>query len=222
MLIIPTRVETLMERWPWANFVVIGVTVLVSLAALLGGIDEELFWRMVLAEWDAGQFFGHLALHADVFHLGFNMLFLWVFGNTVCAKVGNVGYFALYLGLGIIAGATHLMLDGEPAIGASGAINGIIGFYFVLHPVNRIHCFWWFWIRAGSFDLAGYWLILGWFALDIYGVMSGGGGIAYWAHIGGFAGGALLGLLLLLAGVVKMTVYDNGTVLDLFRPGATD
>lgn len=89
MLIIPTRVETLMERWPWANFVVIGITILISLAALVGGIDEDLLGRMVLADWEVSQFFGHLVLHGDILHLGFNMIFLWVFGNTVCAKVGN-------------------------------------------------------------------------------------------------------------------------------------
>jgi membrane associated rhomboid family serine protease len=222
MLIIPTRVETLMERWPWANFAIIGITVLVSITALAGVLEEGLLSRMVLSDWAASGLLGHLTLHAGFLHLGFNMIFLWVFGNTVCAKVGNVSYFALYLILGIIAASTHLLLDGDPAIGASGAVNGVIGFYFALHPVNRIHCFWWVYIRAGSFDIAGYWLILGWFALDLLGALAGGGGIAYWAHIGGFLGGFLLGLIALLSGLVKMTDYDNGTIVDLFRPGAAD
>lgn len=217
IMIIPTRVETLMERWPWANFTVMGLTILTTLAAFGGLLTEGVLGRMVLAGWDPVQMVGSLGLHGDIFHLAGNMLFLWVFGNTVCAKVGNVTYFLLYLLLGVLAGAAHLSLDGGPAIGASGAINGIIGFYFMLHPVNRIHCFWWFYIRAGSFDIPGYWLILGWFALDIYGAVTGGSGIAYWAHIGGFLGGMCLGLAALMVGFVKMTAYDNETIVDLLR-----
>jgi hypothetical protein len=150
---------------------------------------------------------------------------LWIFGNAICAAVGNVAYPFLYLLLALFSGASHLLISGQPMIGASGAINGIIGLTLVLFPKNRIHTFYWFaipliWlIKTGRFQTKTSWMILYWVVFDIIGVLAGGKGIAYWAHIGGFAGGAIIGLILLQLDVVD--TYSP-SLLDVLSGKDTD
>ena len=86
--------------------------------------------------------FTSMFMHGGWMHLIGNMLFLWIFGNAVCAKIGNVRYLPIYLGLGIFAGLTHMIFQGGPVIGASGAINGVVGMFLVFFPENSITCFW--------------------------------------------------------------------------------
>ena len=76
-------------------------------------------------------------------HLKYTLIFLWVFGNAVCAKFNNWRYIPFYLCLGIIAASFHLLLDGRSAIGASGAIYGVMGAFLILYPLNSITCFYW-------------------------------------------------------------------------------
>jgi membrane associated rhomboid family serine protease len=71
---------------------------------------------------------------------------------------------------------------------------------------------------GGRFDVAGYWLILMWLAFDLLGALTGAAGIAYWAHLGGFGAGFALAFALYAGGLIQVTVYDNGTLLDLLRP----
>jgi membrane associated rhomboid family serine protease len=186
LLIIPYHVDVPMRRWPIGNFLLIVATILVTFAA--GPRVRDL----VLRDLSFPGLVGHLFVHAGLVHLLGNMLFLWVFGNAVCAKVGNLVYLPLYLLLGMLAAAAHLLIDGRPAVGASGAINGIVGFFLVLYPVNDIRCGWTFWFRFGTFTCSSGWMILAWLALDLLGAATGGHRIAYWAHIGGLAAGATL------------------------------
>lgn len=221
MLLLPIRVETMGFRYPWLNIGIIGVTCIVFLAMLAGLLPMEIIEAMVLEDFQPAGLFGHLLLHADIVHLVGNMVFLWVFGNAICSKIGNAGYLFLYLFVGIGAAAAHLLIETAPAVGASGAINGIIGFYIALHPINRIHCVWWFWFRAGVFEISGFWLVLLWVAFDLWGAMSGSPGVAYWAHLGGLAAGFSLALLGLFLEWIAMTQYDNETVLDYLLPNLT-
>ena len=218
MLLLPIRVETLMFRYPLANVGIIAIACTVFVLLLIEQLPLSLVESMVLEDFHPVGLFGHLFLHGDIFHIAGNMIFLWVFGNAICAKLGNVGYLLLYLLVGIGAAAAHLLIDGNPAIGASGAVNGIIGFYIALHPVNRIHCLWWFWFRAGVFEVSGFWMVMLWVAFDLWGALSGAPGVAYWAHLGGLAAGFFLGVAALMLGWVKMTEYDNETVVDLLLP----
>jgi len=128
-------------------------------------------------------------LHADFLHLLGNGVFLWVFGNAVCARIGDLRYALAFLVLGIVAAATHLVFDGAPAVGASGAINGIVGMFLVMYPTEYLSAFFWFGIAPRTIDLKAYWAILLWFVLDLLGALSGLGGVAYMAHIGGLVGG---------------------------------
>ncbi len=163
--------------------------------------------------------FGYMWLHGGILHLLGNMLFLWIFGNAVCAKIGNLRYIPAYLGLGIVAGISHLVFTGGSSLGASGAINGIVGMFLVFFPQNEITCYWIFLPYIRQFNVSSAWMILFWLAFDILGVILGGGGVAYFAHLGGFAGGVVLAILMLKFKMVTMERYEKSLfqVIEEYR-----
>ena len=139
-----------------------------------------------------------LFLHGGFMHLAGNMLFLWIYGDNVEHRLGPARYLAAYLGTGILATLSHAVLDfGSviPMVGASGAISGVLGFYFIWFPRNRVRL----WIMLFPFFMnviyAPARLVLGMY-LVIDNLLpflatrgAGGGGVAYGAHIGGFIAG---------------------------------
>lgn len=150
----------------------------------------------------AGQGLGNLVtsmfLHGSILHLLFNMWSLWIFGDNVEDDLGKFRYIALYFTSGI-AGSYLFALFADPsasAIGASGAIAGIMGAYLVLRPKNRILAL----IPIGFFvttaRIRAPIFILLWFALQFVGFYLGGDSVAYAAHIGGFVTGLFLCLIL--------------------------
>ncbi len=217
-MIIPYSTEVLIKRWPISNLVIIALCIISFVMTIFGGFSIDVLEAMILDGWNPIGLVGHLFLHAGFLHIIFNMLYLWVFGNAVCEKIGSLAHAGVFLGTGVAAAAFHNLLDGNPAVGASGAINGIIGFYFVLFPVNRVNCFYWFLFRAGTFAVSGFWLILFWFAGDAWLAFSGTqSDVAYWAHVGGFLSGVVLGVLFLKYGWARMADYDNSTLLNYFK-----
>jgi membrane associated rhomboid family serine protease len=137
-------------------------------------------------------------LHGDVLHLVFNMLFLWVFGNNIEDRMGRLRFLPFFLICGIAAALAQAMVDPDsaiPLIGASGAISGVLGAYLVLYPRVGI------WTVVVPFVFLPF-KLPAWIWLAVYfglqfvylggSSTSGGGGVAYMAHIGGFAAGALL------------------------------
>ena len=226
MMIIPYRLETTFTRLPVTNAILVAITSIVFFFVWFGVIPIDVVKEMVLKDWDLGQMIGCLFLHGGLIHLLGNMLFLWVFGNAVCAAVGNVQYSLLYLFLGIAASASHLAFSGESAIGASGAINGIVGMALVLYPVSKLNCFYFyslpfigmFW-KFGTFVIKAYWMILFWLVFDILGAVFGSGNIAYWAHLGGFGVGMLIGCSLLLFNIIE--TYDP-TLIEVLTGKAVE
>lgn len=216
MLLIPYEIETLIQERPWANWLIVAACTLVSLAALFGG---EAAWvdPLVLDGFSMPGLLGHVLLHADLIHLAGNMIFLWVFGNAVCANIGNLKYLAVFLAATLLSATVHNFMDGSLAIGASGAINGIVGVVLAMYPLNRIYVFWLFLIRGGTFSCKAFWIILAWFGFDLFGVVTGGGLVAYWAHIGGLLGGLVVGLLGLQLGWIRMTDCDNRCLLEILK-----
>jgi membrane associated rhomboid family serine protease/predicted RNA-binding Zn-ribbon protein involved in translation (DUF1610 family) len=172
-----------------------------------GGITGE----FMLQGWSLKGLLGHMWLHGGLLHLLGNMWFLWLFGNAVCAKIGNFAYLFLYVLFGIASGATHLLTVSGPVIGASGAINGVVGMYLVLFYDNDITCYfiWLPFIRR--FDVSSFWMILYWLFWDVAGALFLGGisRVAYFAHLGGFATGFGLASLLVLKGWITMTWYEK-------------
>jgi membrane associated rhomboid family serine protease len=139
-------------------------------------------------------------LHAGWAHILGNMLFLWIFGDNVEDSLGHVRYLIFYLLCGVAAGAAQTFMAVEtvvPAVGASGAIAGILGAYLMLHPTARVQVvilplfFIPFFVPAAL--LIAIWFVMQLFAgLAEIGQATAGSGVAWWAHIGGFLAGALL------------------------------
>jgi membrane associated rhomboid family serine protease len=136
-------------------------------------------------------------MHGGIFHLLFNMLYLWIFGNNVEDFLGPVRFVFFYLISGLGAALTHIMFNPNsnvPMIGASGAIAGILGAYLILYPHAHVltFVFLFFFIRIIAIPAA---FVLGlWFLIQVLSI-GGGGGTAWFAHIGGF----LIGILLIKA-----------------------
>jgi membrane associated rhomboid family serine protease len=138
-------------------------------------------------------------LHGGWMHLLGNMWFLWLFGNNVEDSMGRGRYLAFYLLCGLAAAAAQTAIEPTspyPMIGASGAISGVMGAYVMLYPRVRIHTLIVLVIFFTRVSLPA-WVMLGyWFALQLLsGAMTAGeahGGVAFWAHVGGFAAGAVL------------------------------
>jgi membrane associated rhomboid family serine protease len=136
-------------------------------------------------------------MHGSWLHLLGNMLYLWVFGDNVEDSMGHGRYLIFYLICGVLASLTHIAFNLNsqvPAVGASGAISGVLGAYFVLHPNGQVRTLWIFFIFIRVIYLPA-WLLLGaYFVLQFVQASYGGAdsGIAVWAHIGGFIAGAVL------------------------------
>jgi len=181
-------------------------------------VSENTIYRFALKGWGLKGLLGYMWLHGGMFHLIGNLIFLWLFGNAVCSKIGNIFYLPVYIGLGVIAGVSHLLFTRGLVIGASGAINGIVGMYLVFFPENTVSCFLLLFFRPITFSVSGYWMILLWFAFDILGAISGGQGTAYFAHIGGFVAGFGFAILMLKRKWVVME-RDEKSLLELLGPG---
>lgn len=213
MLLLPYRIETLFKHWPFANWIIMGLTVAMFLASR--GMTEAQVMDLVLGGTSPLGLVGHLLLHGGILHLAGNMLCLWIFGNAVCGMMSQLVYVLLYLGFGVMAAAAHLAFDGAEAIGASGAINGVVGMAFAMFPVNRVSVLWFFVVRGGAVVMPLWGLALIWCAFDAYGALSGEGHVAYCAHLGGFFAGAFAGVVALRFGWITLTEYDNRTLADL-------
>ena len=211
----PYRIETLFKHWPVMNWIIMAALTLVF--CLTGWMSEETVEAMVLGGSSPFGLVTHLLMHGGIIHLAGNLLFLWVFGNAVCAMTSNLIYPVLFAGFGLVAAAAHVAFDGDPAIGASGAINGVVGMAFAMYPINRVSVFWFVLFRAGTFELPLWVLTLIWFAFDAYGALNGSGGVAYWAHLGGFVSGVVVGVTALKLRWVTLTEYDNASLVDIFR-----
>ncbi|MGZ4270904.1 MAG: rhomboid family intramembrane serine protease [Solirubrobacteraceae bacterium] len=139
--------------------------------------------------------------HAGLLHLGGNMLFLWIFGNNVEDSMGPVRFVIFYLLAGIAALALQVAISPDsavPTLGASGAIAGVLGGYIVLYPRARVLTLLFLIIFFTFLELPAYLFLFIWFAqqavfgaVDLTNPTGGGGGVAYFAHVGGFAFGLL-------------------------------
>jgi membrane associated rhomboid family serine protease len=143
--------------------------------------------------------FSALFVHVGWVHLAFNMLYLWIFGNNVEDAMSRARFVAFYLACGMVATATQVVMDPAsdvPIVGASGAVAGVLGAYLVLHPRARVLTVVPLLFLFPVFSVPA-WVLLGiWFAVQaVEGWLSlsgGPGGVAFFAHIGGFVAGVLL------------------------------
>jgi membrane associated rhomboid family serine protease len=151
---------------------------------------------LILMKQTYYMFLTSMFLHSDIIHLGGNMLYLFIFGDNVEDSCGHISYAIFYLISGVIASLLFMLFTEDysvPAIGASGAISGVLGGYLILFPTARVRTivlYGWFAriIRIPAYALIGFWFIYQFlFALSFART-----GVAYWAHVGGFAAGILI------------------------------
>ena len=211
---IPIRDEIPTRRFPLINYTLIALNVLVYLfQSMLGPNEQALVYEFALIPFsfttsislgDITDIFTSMFMHAGLAHIGGNMLYLWIFGDNVEDRMGRGRYLLFYLIGGIVASLTHILTTPGsqiPTVGASGAIAAVLGAYLVLYPRSRVLTLvpLGFFIRMTMLPAS---LVLGlWFVLQFFsGVMSLGGpdvgGVAFWAHIGGFVAGMLLAKVL--------------------------
>lgn len=161
-------------------------------------------------------------LHGSWGHIISNLLFLWVFGNNVEDSMGHVRFAIFYLVCGLAAAAAHVMLDPAspvPTVGASGAISGVMGAYLLLYPRARVSMLFIFIIIIRVIPVQAWLVLIWWFALQILtglpqlSRMSGdtSGGVAVWAHIGGFVAGVALIKLFSKSALVAAHKQAHGT-----------
>jgi membrane associated rhomboid family serine protease len=141
--------------------------------------------------------FSSMFLHSGVAHILGNMLFLWIFGDNVEEYFGHAGYLLFYLGCGIGSGLLHIFFNLHstlPALGASGAISGVMGAYLVLYPRARILTLVFiFLVPLPAVLILGGWFLMQFLsAIGTLGVANTSGGVAWWAHVGGFLMGMLI------------------------------
>ena len=237
-MLIPYYVDVAQDRRPYMNWALVAFTVImffITIEPLNDSFRDAYFSE---TGWEPGFSFpeilvsygfrpigmiGCVLLHADIFHLIGNMIFLWVFGNAICARIGNRYYLPLYILLAFFSSLIPAIFSSMPGVGASGAINGLVGLYLVLFPLNEISCAFFiiiFFRPIGKIiTLSSFWIILYWLAFDIAGlVITPDSGTGYLAHLGGFAGGFGLGLLLLKTGLIKMESCER-SLLQIFKYG---
>jgi membrane associated rhomboid family serine protease len=193
---------------PVVNWGLIAANVLVFLLAKMqtGGDAGYAAWTL---EWGftpvaptIETFFTSMFLHADFMHLAGNMLFLWIFGDNVEGRLGHAGYLLAYLAFGLAAVLFFRVLapgSTIPLVGASGAIFGVEGFYFLAFGRNRVRVIYWILIAGAAEIPARVMLGISFVFNLVYMLAQGdklGGGVAYAAHVGGFVIGLLLALAL--------------------------
>ncbi|OWU82872.1 peptidase C54 [Oceanicola sp. 22II-s10i] len=191
---------------PFVNYALILANVAVFLLTLPVAGDMAAInafygeWAMIPARVSSGEGFGtmftSMFLHGGLMHLAGNMLFLWIFGDNMEDEMGHLPYLGFYLASGIGAALVHYLsapFSPVPVVGASGAIAGVMGGYLLLFPKAKVDILFIFIVFFRIFPVPA-WIMLGvWFALQLLnGVGSDptGGGVAYWAHAGGFIVGA--------------------------------
>ncbi len=211
---IPIRDTKFSSTRPVATYTLIGITAFVFLIQLMAGLqNQEILYTygLVPAKYNVKSIsiyfsftnhifslFSYMFLHGGFFHFAGNMLFLFVFGDNVEDYLGHFRYICFYVLCGLFSGFFHLALNPVsqvPTIGASGAIAGIMGAYFLLYPRSKILTIIPIFIIPFFVEIPAFIFLGGWFLIQFFSVAGQGGQmtqIAWWAHIGGFLSGMVL------------------------------
>jgi membrane associated rhomboid family serine protease len=216
---------------PFINYGLIALNVLVFLYQLMldqqGQLNDFINrYAVIPANITSGHDYLTLLtsqfLHGGWLHLGGNMLYLWIFGDNVEDALGHIPYLIFYLACGVIAALAQVLVDpgsNVPSLGASGAIAGVLGAYLVLFPHARVNTLiflgiFFFFTRLTAILVIGFWIVLqffsGWAEITQRTAQTGDGGVAYWAHIGGFIAGFVVGFIAKLFVQPRQPTYPGG------------
>ncbi|HNS19259.1 MAG TPA: rhomboid family intramembrane serine protease [Sedimentisphaerales bacterium] len=213
------------RRTPYANYALILLNVVIFLYSSYGGPHRYLIggemvsipihprmahWLLIPAAWRFHEFLTYAFLHGSMLHIFGNMLFLYLFGNSINDKLGNFWYTLFYLGGAVFSGVGHTLMHLDsyaPTLGASGAVAAVTGAYLVLYPQTLITVLYWFFfigtIRIPALYFIGIKMIL----IDNM-LVRATRDVAYDAHLAGYAYGILIPLVLLAARLVETSHLD--------------
>jgi len=210
----PIRTDRRLQRTPWVNYSLIGTNLVVFLLTDQGR-SQNLVGRLMLFSPQPSwwQFISYQFLHAGWMHLLGNMLFLYVFGNSVEDRLGKFSYLMFYLAGGVIAGLGHALVESAPVLGASGAVAGVSGAYLALFPLSNVTIVYLF-IFIGTFEISSMMLILFQIGQDAFMFIGRFGGVAYLAHLSGYAYGFTIGIGLLWMRLLNREPYDLLTLIS--------
>jgi len=210
----PIRTDRRLHHTPWVNYSLIAVNVAAFVMTANGPSNSDLssYWLNPMMP-RLYQFFTYQFLHAGWEHLLGNMLFLYVFGNSVEDRLGKVGYLCFYLAGGVMAGLGHALVDPNPVLGASGAVSAVTGAYLVLFPISNVTIVYWFFF-IGAFEISSVYLIGFQIAQNIVFHIAGIGHVAYLAHLSGYAYGFVIAMSLLWIRLLPREPYDLLTMFE--------
>ena len=203
---IPLRDTIPSSRVPLVNYAIIAANLLVfGYEASLGGRRAETFlvhWGLVPRHFALENLLTSMFLHGSWLHVLGNMLYLYIFGDNVEDRLGHVRYLLFYLLCGCAAGAAQTLSGPDspvPMVGASGAIAGVSGAYFLFFPGARVVTLVPIFFFLQVMEIPAVVFLLIWFVMQLMlglaalGAHAGAGGVAFWAHVGGFVAGMVLG-----------------------------
>jgi membrane associated rhomboid family serine protease len=245
---IPIRDATPSRNVPVVNNILIGINVLMFMVQLMQGPAGNRFiytYGLVPGRYTIERLAEHFSLfqqiiawvsfmflHGGFLHLLGNMWFLYIFGDNVEDRLGPVRYLIFYLLCGVASGVSQFLINSHatfPTIGASGAIAGVMGAYFLLHPKSKILTLVPVFFIPLFFEIPAVFFLGFWFLLQFINAAAGASGnIAWWAHVGGFLWGMLLLKLLdvmpstgVTSRMRKMTVKKKTHRIQVARPDTT-
>ena len=216
-MVFPIRTDSPLRRTPYVNWALILANVFVYICQLRFSWVQERF-ALDASDPQVLHFLTYQFLHGDPWHLIGNMLFLYIFGNNVNDKLGNLGYLAFYLAGGVFAAIVFCVLGGDGGlVGASGSISAVTGAFLVLLPRTNVTLLVFF-ILIGLFEISSMWVIIAFFLMDVINQLVvqsyGGGGVAHTAHIGGTLFGVGLCLLFLRLRLLPRDLFDVLALID--------
>lgn len=193
-----------------------------SFVQVFGIIPAKYFWLAEFKPGDWGDRFmpllSSMFLHGGWMHVIGNMWYLWIFGDNVEDRMGHGRFFAFYVFCGLAAGLTHVYLNSAsrvPTIGASGAVAGVMGAYLLLFPRSRVVTLLPIFIFIQIIEIPAFFFLAFWFLLQFFqgtaSIMAGEtlGGVAWWAHFGGFVAGAILSLFFRKPRTERIEVFEK-------------
>jgi len=207
---IPYKDDNPIHIIPFGTVLIIALNMLVFVMQLLSGEDSRSIVYSYgaiphnIISFSSSQpihpaltIFTSMFMHGGLFHLAWNMLYFWIFGNNIEERLGHMRFMLFYLFCGVMAALSHALISPNsdiPMIGASGAVSGMLGGYVLLFPTARIHTivllgFYITVVKIPALIVIGFWAII----QVVSGLISQGnaaqGGIAFFAHVGGFVAG---------------------------------
>ncbi len=222
----PLKDSVKSETFPYVNYFLIFVNICVycyqvklgqyqNIFILDHGVISQKFfapWGVVTLSERIFPLITYMFLHGGLFHLLSNMYFLFIFGDNVEDKLGHLKYLFMYLFFGVASGLTQLIVFSNspyPLVGASGAIAGVMGVYFVFYPHAKIKTLIFIIIFITVWDIPalyflGFWFFLQFLNGSFQSASISGGGTAWWAHIGGFLFGLVYAVLFTLKNEKRM------------------